>query len=96
MSKHTEKPIDNTVKVPITAATTPQAGMCMVRLNAWWVVTANNEILYHKPSGSCQCNDKEKVAGSLRDRLYPDCSIQQLPVVFTPIKANEFEYRPRA
>ena len=71
-------------KVPISVASTPQDGLFNVVIDAWWQVTENDEILFHKPSGSPQCNHSQIIAARVRDRIHEGLEVRQLPIVYVP------------
>ena len=78
-------------KIPLWVATTPIDGECLV--NRYWTTVVENgvrSILFYyggKYEGehiiSPQCNINEYTARRLSDRVFNDCEIIQIPVVFT-------------
>lgn len=78
-------------RVPIADITTPKAGrLCYPE--SWWVVTPEREVLFytkHKDHASPQCNTNKAVADHLA-RNYPNCTVEQLPIVFLKHNCNDY------
>jgi len=75
-------------------ATTPAEGYCIV--NRWWTVHPEKGLAFYcsrrrsyelepgeEEEPSPQCNGDEFTARHLQQHLYPDCSTELIPVVFT-------------
>lgn len=55
--------LDNCTKISIETATTP-SDEALVKMNRWWVVTPDSEILFYKGC-SAQCNTDRSIAESI-------------------------------
>ena len=66
-------------RIPVEEAITPRNGM-VVMCDRWWIVL-DGCLLFFKGFAP-QCNAVEKIAKSIRDRLYPDADVRFLPLVF--------------
>ena len=67
-------------KVSIEEAIKPKSGICLV--DRWWTVTPEREILFYREHAP-QCNADENIAKEIRDRIYPEGTVEFLEVVFT-------------
>lgn len=76
-------------RVSIQEATQPRSGLFKVMCNDWWIVTSNNEILLYK-GYSPQCNSNKDIVKSMCERMYPTCSVQQIPVVYLKINPSDY------
>jgi len=81
-SGNTEKstPIDRCTKIPISELTTPKHGY-FTYVDYYWIITTNSEALFYK-GHTPQCNRSEQIAESIKNKLYPDCHVQFLPVAY--------------
>jgi len=76
------------IYVPIEQAETPTNGECLV--NHWWTVDPEKGLVFWaRVSGylksdnvSPQCNQSEATCRLLSSKLYPECEVRQIPVVF--------------
>lgn len=77
-----------TFHVPLDLAQTPRTGECIC--DHWWSIHPERGLVFwFQPFGytaseepSPQCNQQEHTARHLGARLYPDCEVRQLPVVY--------------
>ena len=76
--------------VPIAEVATPKSGLFRIICDAWWVVTPYRELLFYRGTWLPQCNQNKRVMESLQPRLYPTCSIEQIPFVFVPIDPSDY------
>ena len=87
MSYREKSYIEKCRKVPLLKATEPKSGFVEIIKDAYWIMTPNGEILYYcmqegdmkRGKGSRQCNAKKEVAEVLRDKLYPEGIVKQIP-----------------
>lgn len=81
-------------KVKISELTTLKNGLFEIYYNYWWIVTADDEILFARNNkgylGSPQCNLDESISKQIQEKLYPDCTIRQIPAVY--VAANPYDY----
>ena len=79
-------------RVPI-AKLTSGAGKDLVQVfnNYWWITDHNDNALFFR-SRNPQCNANQKVAESIRDRLYPGYEVRLLPIALIPIKVTDGEF----
>ena len=78
-------------RVPIAEITAPKVGH-IVYPESWWVVTPEREVLFytrHKDHASPQCNTNKLTTDRLA-RNYPDCTVEQLPMVFLKHNYNDY------
>lgn len=87
------------LKVPIDQLTEPPNELNQPYKDYWWIVTPEREILFYsiRPNrrrknslGAPQCNADERCAEAVRKKLYPTCTIEQIPIVFVPISPDDF------
>jgi hypothetical protein len=92
--------------VPEALAVTPTEGHAYV--NRWWTVHPDKGVAFHctrrrsfdlepgeQDEPSPQCNSNEFTARALTQRIYPDCDVKLLPVVFVGHAIKEM-HRVRA
>ncbi len=78
----------NWKRVPIAELAEPKAGLCMVRLNAWWAVDAQDRVFFFRRH-SPQCNDNRAVVE--RIKTHPDMvGIVQIPVAMWRVSPSDF------
>lgn len=82
-------PILNCVRVPLTKARTPTTGQRQIYCDNFWVVTPDEELLFHAASGTPQCHSRRVTITALRDRLYPGCEVRIIDAVYVPLKTQE-------
>jgi len=70
--------------VDIETATTPRNGIFRVVVDAWWAVI-DEQIMFYR-GHAAQCNQNREVAERINRKLYPECEIRQLHVVYVPWK----------
>jgi len=94
-----EKPyIEKCRKVSLEKATTPISGFVEIVKDSYWLTTPNGEILYYcmqegdmtKGKGSRQCNARKEVAEGLRDKLYPEGIVKQIPFVYNKHDCRDY------
>lgn len=73
----------NLVKTPLKDVTTPGNGTYRIYKDYWWIVTPDNEIMQYG-GRSFQCNANRKVSEAIRDKIYPQCEVRKIPLVFIP------------
>ncbi len=74
-------------EVPIKDLTFPKNGCYDIRLDWWWIVKNESLLFYCQTSmsfGSPQCNADRRLAESVRDRIYPEAEVRQIPAVYIP------------
>ena len=75
--------------IPITDATTPKDGRCMV--NRWWTVTPDDEIILWR-GFSPQCNHDEAITRDLTSQMWTDdYDVKFLPVVYLRHRPEWYE-----
>lgn len=70
-------------RIPMSELTTPRAGkICLT--DAWWAVTADNEVLFYGTSP--QCNRNKAVI----ERIRPEFSAVYVPVAYVPHRCADY------
>jgi hypothetical protein len=75
----------NIKKVKISELNTPKNGLFDIHIDHYWIVTKDDEVLIYRDF-SPQCNMSETLTTKLRDKIYPDCDVKQIPVIYLPYK----------
>lgn len=87
MSTDNKINMDHMKKVPVDKATTPQEGLHYCYVDRWWTVL-DGYLLFYRPTkrhwGAPQCNGSKVIAEGLAKKLYPEATVQQIPLVFVP------------
>lgn len=84
--KDNNKAIEKCVKIPISELiSTNGKDVVQIYKNYYWVVTPNDEVLFFK-GRTPQCNADKKCAESFLEKLYPNCTVEQIPIAFVPWK----------
>ena len=65
--------------------TTPKNGAFNVYVDFWWIVTPDGELMFYR-GYAAQCNADKRISDSMCERIYSDCSVQQIPVVYIPYR----------
>lgn len=68
------------IRIPINEAIVPNEGRLTCIMDAYWVVDQNDNILLY--GGSPQCNKQESIVKLILSKLYKDCKVKKLPVIF--------------
>lgn len=55
----------------------------------WWIVNGEGNVLFNK-SRSPLCNSNSKIVESIRDKMFPDCEVKQIPVAFLEIDPADY------
>ncbi len=82
-------PVKRCIKIKIEEVDKPKSGMFMIYIDAYWVVTPDNEILLYKGT-SPQCNQNPRLVERFQRGLYPECGVRQLPIIYLPIDPKDF------
>lgn len=70
----------------------PKDGFYRVMCDYWWIVTQDNQIMYC--SSSAQANTNKSIAEYIKNKMYPNSRLEQLPTVYIPISIQEYNYKP--
>lgn len=78
-------------KIKISKMTHPLDGIQCCHKNDWWVVTPDDEVMFYVPGGANapQCNARKEVAEMIKRKLYPDCEVRQIPLIFIRVRPGE-------
>jgi hypothetical protein len=70
----------NIILLNISDVDKPKDGVFMIHIDHWWIVKDNQIMLYRDYAP--QCNTNKEIATKIRDKIYPDCEVRQLPVIY--------------
>lgn len=77
-------PIDHCVKIPLSKVLEIEDGAVVQCFrDRYWTVTANREILLYQ-GHSPQCNSNKEIATNINNKLYPDCTVEFIHMLFLP------------
>lgn len=70
--------------IPIKDLETPKAGVHDIIIDAWWIVTPEDEILLYQ-GRSPQYNQNKTIAERVIKKLHPpEYTLRQIPIIFLP------------
>lgn len=67
-------------RIPINKVVAPREGQLTCIMDAYWVVDNDDNILLY--NGSLQCNRQELITKLILSKLYKDCKVKKLPIIF--------------
>jgi hypothetical protein len=70
----------------------PKDGLYKVMCGHWWIVTQDNKIMY--TGSSAQANSNMSIVEHIKNKMYNNCRVEQLPVIYIPITPTEYSYEP--
>jgi len=71
--------IDKCNKIPISKAVVPFTG-AQVWVDCYWIVVDECLLFYKKTAP--QCNSDKRIAELVRNKLYPEAEVRQIPFVY--------------
>lgn len=78
------------VKTPVSEIQAVKStGNYTVILDNWWIVTPEGEVLLYR-GVSPQANRNKVIAESVRAKLYPECSLLQIPMAYVPLDVRDY------
>ena len=75
--------MENIEFYPLKDMTTPKGGIFKIYADHYWIVDKQGNLLKYRGM-SWQCNVHKEVAENIRNNVYPDYDVVQLPFVYTP------------
>lgn len=69
-------------KVSIEDLVKPKEGY-RVLMDRWWVVTPNDEVMFHMGTFP-QCNHNKEIVEKLKEKMYAGCYVQHFPIAYAP------------
>ena len=79
--------LDKFIKMPVEDLTTPAAGR-IVYGASYWIVTADNNVLFYKGYYSPQCNSNKAIVE--RFSRPADSSIVFIPIAYLPHNCHDY------
>jgi hypothetical protein len=73
--------MEQITKIPIQVAKQPK-DRYVVHQNRYWIVLDNSILLYK--GRSPQCNHNKMICEKIRDKLYPEASVEFIETVYLP------------
>lgn len=73
---------------PIKHLTEPKEGFYHICIDYYWVVDKDNNVLKYNNS-SWQCNKSKKIMDTFQ-KIYPDCTIQQIPIIYLEVNLSDY------
>lgn len=73
---------DKIIKFKLNTLTEPKNGVYKIYKDYYWVVDKDDNVLNYG-GYSWQCNSNRDVMENILSRNYPDCRLEQIPVVYT-------------